>query len=283
MGLAESGRDHRDGNDPLRRELPPVLHGHGVRGGVPRHGGCRRRDSGRSRRDGSGPTSRFFSTDTRATPGPSSATRSASRRSRSPAWRRTARRGWRPCGTPRSRSHRGNTTWSSWWAPRRCARSRRGSLVAQAIERGHPVLCKGRTAPGMFALLATRYFKEYGHRRVRARGGGGEESLARQPRCRMRTSSARSPPSSTRGGAEGRRAARPLRLLPHDRRRGGVRADARGSRRPARPAARPDPGRCRVQHHRRGLLEHPVRPVVELHVLPGDARGGTGGLPDGRE
>jgi acetyl-CoA C-acetyltransferase len=38
----------------------------------------------------------------------------------------------------------------------------RGSLVAQAVERGHPVLCKGRTAPGMFALLATRYFKEYG-------------------------------------------------------------------------------------------------------------------------
>jgi acetyl-CoA C-acetyltransferase len=38
----------------------------------------------------------------------------------------------------------------------------RGSLVAQAMERGHPVLCKGRTAPGMFALLATRYFKEYG-------------------------------------------------------------------------------------------------------------------------
>jgi acetyl-CoA C-acetyltransferase len=37
----------------------------------------------------------------------------------------------------------------------------RGSLVAQAVERGHPVLCKGRTAPGMFALLATRYFKEY--------------------------------------------------------------------------------------------------------------------------
>lgn len=38
----------------------------------------------------------------------------------------------------------------------------RGSLVTQAVERGHPVLCKGRTAPGMFALLATRYFKEYG-------------------------------------------------------------------------------------------------------------------------
>src|SRR5262249_12060957 len=38
----------------------------------------------------------------------------------------------------------------------------RGSFVAQAVERGHPVLCKGRTAPGIFALLATRYFKEYG-------------------------------------------------------------------------------------------------------------------------
>jgi acetyl-CoA C-acetyltransferase len=38
----------------------------------------------------------------------------------------------------------------------------RGSLVAQAVNRGHPVLAKGRTAPGMFALLAQRYFKEYG-------------------------------------------------------------------------------------------------------------------------
>lgn len=38
----------------------------------------------------------------------------------------------------------------------------RGSLVAQHVERGHPLYCKGRTAPGMFALLASRYFKEYG-------------------------------------------------------------------------------------------------------------------------
>ncbi len=38
----------------------------------------------------------------------------------------------------------------------------RGSLIAQHVERGHPVYCKGRTAPGMFALLANRYFKEYG-------------------------------------------------------------------------------------------------------------------------
>jgi acetyl-CoA C-acetyltransferase len=45
----------------------------------------------------------------------------------------------------------------------------RGSLVAQAVNRGHPVLSKGRTAPGMFALLATRYMKEY---------GAAEEALA---------------------------------------------------------------------------------------------------------
>lgn len=45
----------------------------------------------------------------------------------------------------------------------------RGSLVAQAVNRGHPVLAKGRTAPGMFALLASRYFKEY---------GASEEALA---------------------------------------------------------------------------------------------------------
>lgn len=37
----------------------------------------------------------------------------------------------------------------------------RGSLVAQHIEKGHPLFCKGRTAPGMFALLATRYLYEH--------------------------------------------------------------------------------------------------------------------------
>lgn len=40
--------------------------------------------------------------------------------------------------------------------------SGRGSLVSQHVERGHPLYCKGRTAPGMFALLANRYFKEFG-------------------------------------------------------------------------------------------------------------------------
>lgn len=37
----------------------------------------------------------------------------------------------------------------------------RGSLVAQHVERGHPMYAKGRTAPGMFALLATRYLYTY--------------------------------------------------------------------------------------------------------------------------
>lgn len=40
--------------------------------------------------------------------------------------------------------------------------SSRGSLVSQHIERGHPYYCKGRTAPGIFALMATRYMHEYG-------------------------------------------------------------------------------------------------------------------------
>ena len=38
----------------------------------------------------------------------------------------------------------------------------RGSLVAQHIEKLHPMYSKGRTAPGSFAILATRYFEEYG-------------------------------------------------------------------------------------------------------------------------
>jgi acetyl-CoA C-acetyltransferase len=33
----------------------------------------------------------------------------------------------------------------------------RQSLLAQHVERGHPVYAKGRTAPGMFGLIANRY------------------------------------------------------------------------------------------------------------------------------
>ncbi|MHB1043920.1 MAG: acetyl-CoA acetyltransferase [Eubacteriales bacterium] len=38
----------------------------------------------------------------------------------------------------------------------------RGSLVAVHAERTHPVLAKGRTAPGMFGLMAQRYAHVYG-------------------------------------------------------------------------------------------------------------------------
>ncbi|MBX6378132.1 MAG: thiolase domain-containing protein [Clostridia bacterium] len=38
----------------------------------------------------------------------------------------------------------------------------RGSLVAQHVEKGHPLYAKGRTAPGMFGLMANRYFARYG-------------------------------------------------------------------------------------------------------------------------
>lgn len=46
----------------------------------------------------------------------------------------------------------------------------RESLVSQLAENGHPVRGKGVTAPGMFALFATRYFDRFGI---------GRETLAR--------------------------------------------------------------------------------------------------------
>ncbi len=39
------------------------------------------------------------------------------------------------------------------------------SLVAKTAEQTHPLLAKGRTAPGQFALLANRYLHEYGYTR----------------------------------------------------------------------------------------------------------------------
>ncbi len=38
----------------------------------------------------------------------------------------------------------------------------RQSLISQIIKTGHPVVGKGATAPGMFAMLETRYMAEYG-------------------------------------------------------------------------------------------------------------------------
>ena len=39
----------------------------------------------------------------------------------------------------------------------------RGSLVARHVHETHPLLSKGRTAPGIFAPIATRYFHQYGY------------------------------------------------------------------------------------------------------------------------
>ena len=41
----------------------------------------------------------------------------------------------------------------------------KGSLVAKTAEDSHPLLAKGRTAPGQFALLANRYLDTYGYTR----------------------------------------------------------------------------------------------------------------------
>jgi len=46
----------------------------------------------------------------------------------------------------------------------------RGSLVARHILETHPLISKGRTAPGIFAPIATRYFHQYGY---------GKETLAK--------------------------------------------------------------------------------------------------------
>ncbi|WHY83985.1 acetyl-CoA acetyltransferase [Neobacillus novalis] len=39
----------------------------------------------------------------------------------------------------------------------------RDSLVATHAENGHPIYAKGRTAPGMFGIMANRYFETYGN------------------------------------------------------------------------------------------------------------------------
>ncbi|HEX5567636.1 MAG TPA: acetyl-CoA acetyltransferase [Streptomyces sp.] len=41
----------------------------------------------------------------------------------------------------------------------------RGSLVAKTVEQSHPVVAKGRTAPGQFALVASRYLHHHGYGR----------------------------------------------------------------------------------------------------------------------
>jgi acetyl-CoA C-acetyltransferase len=64
----------------------------------------------------------------------------------------------------------------------------RGSLVAQHVERGHPFYCKGRTAPGIFALLATRYMSERGitHETLSKVAIKNHENGSRNPKAHFR-------------------------------------------------------------------------------------------------
>ncbi|WP_162824404.1 acetyl-CoA acetyltransferase [Peterkaempfera bronchialis] len=65
----------------------------------------------------------------------------------------------------------------------------RDSLVAKTVEQSHPVLAKGRTAPGQFALVAARYLAEYGYgREVLAEVAvKNHANAARNPKAHFRT------------------------------------------------------------------------------------------------
>lgn len=64
----------------------------------------------------------------------------------------------------------------------------RGSLVMQHVDRGHPMLSKGRTAPGMFALVADRYREVHGDPReaMTAVATKNHEFGSRNPRAHFR-------------------------------------------------------------------------------------------------
>ena len=92
---------------------------------------------------------------------------------------------------------------------------------------GHPLLAKGNSAPGLFALAANRYMHTF---------GVGRETLAKVA-VKNHYNGARNPKAHLRmevteeqgaEGADDRLAVRPLRLLPdHRRRRGGDRLPRR--------------------------------------------------------
>jgi acetyl-CoA C-acetyltransferase len=64
----------------------------------------------------------------------------------------------------------------------------RGSLLARHILETHPLLTKGRTAPGQFALLGTRYLEAHGYDRevLAAVALKNHENGARNPRAHFR-------------------------------------------------------------------------------------------------
>jgi acetyl-CoA C-acetyltransferase len=65
----------------------------------------------------------------------------------------------------------------------------RGSLLARHVVETHPVLAKGRSAPGQFALLGTRYLQEWGYDRevLAAVALKNHENGARNPRAHFRS------------------------------------------------------------------------------------------------
>lgn len=64
----------------------------------------------------------------------------------------------------------------------------RGSLLARHVVDTHPLLAKGRSAPGQFALLATRYLWEWGYDRevLAAVAVKNHANGARNPRAHFR-------------------------------------------------------------------------------------------------
>ncbi|OZM72087.1 acetyl-CoA acetyltransferase [Amycolatopsis antarctica] len=65
----------------------------------------------------------------------------------------------------------------------------RGSLVMQHVDRGHPLLSKGRTAPGIFGIVAERYRSVYGEVRpaMTAVARKNHAYGARNPRAHFRS------------------------------------------------------------------------------------------------
>jgi len=63
------------------------------------------------------------------------------------------------------------------------------SLVAKIVEQSHPVLAKGRTAAGGFALVARRYMEEFGYGReiMTAVAVKNHEHATRNPKAHYRT------------------------------------------------------------------------------------------------
>src|SRR5262245_1715237 len=154
----------------------------------------------------------------------------------------------------------------------------RGSLVAQAVNRGHPVLAKGRTAPGMFALLASRYFKEYGADEE-ARGAVALKNHyhgSLNPKAHFQKE------ITPEQHARAPKVAEPLGLFDCCPTTDGAAAailtrDGSGAEVHRSLLGCP---RHLVRGDRR-LLEHPVRSLVELHLVPRHSGGGQGRLHDG--